>query len=520
MPQPTVDSQLAKIHRDAEEQRTQAIAVKLGMAYVNLGSLPIPGDVLRLVDPALASQHHLVAYQKDGDTLRLATSRPSDPALASLLSQLQDATGGLKIQLTLASEASIESVLNLYATTQIATEAPQEVTLSSGTAADWQAQIQSFADLKNRISSTPATELLDTVFAGALTTASSDIHLEPGDKAMRIRFRIDGVLQTIGTLQPEAYRTLLSRIKYLAKLKLDVSSIPQDGRFSGSALGKDFDVRVSLIPGPKGEFVVMRLLYHDQMLLSLDKLGIRPDALAKIQEAMTKPHGIIFNTGPTGSGKTTTLYAILNDLNQPTRKIITLEDPIEYKIDGIDQTEIDTTKDYTFAKGLRAILRQDPDIILVGEVRDAETANTAIQAALTGHLVLTTLHTNSAAAALPRLIDMGVPPYLLAGAVNLIIAQRLVRRVCATCHGTGIDPTRAPQPCPTCAGMRYKGRLAIIEVLVPDETMNTLIAEKAPLAQFEQAARSGGMITMQADGMMKVKQGLTTIEEINRVTEE
>lgn len=514
-----VEKVLKFLNREEEEQRTAAAAAQLGINYINLVSYPVLPDILRLLPRELAEANHLIAYLKVGDILRLATSRPANTELPKILSIIKDATN-LKPEIVLASESSIRYGLKLY-DTLVADGATQEkVTVTETQAKSWEAEFKNLSDLKEKIGRVPATELLDAIFAGAISTKSSDIHIEPTEEGMRIRYRIDGVLQEIVTLPATAYKAVRSRIKYLAKLKLDVTAIPQDGRFSAEALGQAMDVRVSLIPGPLGEFVVMRLLLHEKALLSLDKLGIRPDALAAIQRAIKLPHGIIFNTGPTGSGKTTTLYAILAELNKPGVKIITLEDPIEYKIPGINQSQVEAEQGYDFASGLRSILRQDPDIILVGEVRDGETAGTAIQAAMTGHLVLTTLHTNSAAAALPRLIDMGVPPFLLAGTVNLIIGQRLVRRICPTCKGTGQDPQTPTAVCPTCSGTKYSGRMSIIEVLVPNDAINKLITERAPVAAFEAAARESGMITMEQDGMEKVAQGLTTAEEIARVTQE
>lgn len=530
MPARQVEKVLKFIGREEEEEQTEAVARQLSVPYVNLVSYPILGDILRLVPQELATNHHLVAYLKVEQNLYLATSRPTNPELPKILATIKDATQ-LESRLVLCSETSLRYALKLYDTLPTMTETQEKVTVTEQQAKGWEKTITNLTDLKQQITRVPTTELLDVIFAGAMTARASDIHLEPTDDGLRVRYRIDGVLEDVTTLPHEAYKSLRSRIKYLAKLKLDVTTTPQDGRFAAEALGKPIDIRVSLIPGSYGEFIVMRLLFHETTLLSLDQLGFRPDALTQIRQAIHKPHGIIFNTGPTGSGKTTTLYAVLNDLNKPGVKIITLEDPIEYRIPGINQSQIEPERDYDFADGLRSVLRQDPDIILVGEVRDAETANTAIHAALTGHLVLTTLHTNSAAATLPRLIDMGVPPFLLAGSVNLIIGQRLVRRICATCWGTGRAIHSTPEVyeknhlgsgmvCPTCAGTGFKGRLAIVEVLAPNEQMNQLIIQKAPVAAFEEAARASGMVTMEHDGLAKVQQGLTTREEVARVTQE
>lgn len=513
-----VEDIVKSITREEEEKRTETTAKQLGLPYVNLVSYPINLDVLTQIPFDIAQKYHIIAYLKIENKLRVATSHRTEPNLPKVLETIKSATT-LEPELLFCSESSIRYALKLYDTLPEVGETKEKVEVTEAKAAGWEAEIKSLVDLKQKIGTVAATKLLDVIFAGAIKTNASDIHLEPTEDGLRVRYRIDGVLQDITVLPNEGYKTLRSRIKYLAKLKLDVTNLPQDGRFSSNAIGQDMDVRVSLIPGPSGEFIVMRLLLHDKTLLNLDDLGLRPDALKIIREAIRKPHGIIFNTGPTGSGKTTTLYAVLSELNQAGVKIITLEDPIEYKIPGIDQTQVEPEHGYDFASGLRSILRQDPDIILVGEVRDAETANTAIHAALTGHLVLTTLHTNSAAAALPRLIDMGVPPFLLAGSVNLIIGQRLVRRICSDCQGTGKNRTTA-SICEKCGGTGFKGRIAIIETLVPDKQINELVAQKAPVVAFEQAARTSGMVTMEQDGITKVEQGLTTREEVARVTME
>ncbi|OGD66254.1 hypothetical protein A3F08_02545 [Candidatus Berkelbacteria bacterium RIFCSPHIGHO2_12_FULL_36_9] len=275
--------------------------------------------------------------------------------------------------------------------------------------------------------------------------------------------------------------------------------------------GKQVDVRVSTLPTAYGESVSMRLLLKDSKFIKLDELGFNPEGIKIIREAISKPHGIIFNTGPTGSGKTTTLYAILSELNKPSVKIVTLEDPIEYRIKGVDQSQIEPEAGYTFATGLRSVLRQDPNIIMVGEIRDADTATTAINAAMTGHLVLTTLHTNNAPSSIPRLLDMGVKPYLLGGTINLIIAQRLVRMICQNCHGKG---------CEVCNQSGFKGRTVVAELLVPTKEIEDLINKGASVREFEEAAKKAGMISMLEDGMKKVAAGITTKEENDRVTRE
>lgn len=491
------------------------------MPYINLVGYTIPFNVLIIIPEEQAKTNRLVAYNKVGNSVRVATDQPENPNLKNLFQVIKDSTG-LDAVLSLCSKSSIDYALKMYAVLP-AEEAKtkEKVIVGEAEKAAFEAEIKTLADLKEKIKQIPATRLLDVIFAGAVKGGASDIHLEPQETNLRIRYRIDGVLQDVVQLPADAFKALRSRIKYLAKLKLDITDRPQDGRFDAEAAGEKIDIRVSTIPGAYGELIAMRLLLHEKKFLNLGDLGFRPEAIKIIEDAVKKTNGIIFNTGPTGSGKTTTLYAILGKLNKPGIKIMTLEDPIEYRIVGVDQSQVEPEKGYDFANGLRSVLRQDPDIIMVGEIRDSETGGTAIQAAITGHLVLTTLHTSSAAAALPRLIDMGVPPYLLAGAVNLIIAQRLVRKICPTCKGAGfIIENNEKKTCPTCSGFKFKGRIGIIETLIPNKEIENLIIRKATISEFEEAAKKSGMKTMLRDGLEKVKAGLTTEEEVRRVVSE
>ena len=369
--------------------------------------------------------------------------------------------------------------------------------------------IAGFSDLKQKIQTYPLTQLVDLIFAGAVSVAASDIHLEPEENNARLRFRVDGVLQDIAVLPKQNYLNLRDRIKFLAKLKTNITDTPQDGRFEQMINGQKVDFRVSSIPTNFGEAIEMRLLIQTASTLKLEQLGFSPEDLKKIQTAVIKPNGMILNTGPTGSGKTTTLYSILSVLNQPGRKIVTLEDPIEYELPGINQSQIEPESNYDFVAGLRSVLWQDPDVIMIGEIRDIETAKTALSAAVTGHLVLTTLHTNDATSALPRLLDMGIEPYLLSGSINLIIAQRLVRKIHRECAGKG---------CEICNHTGYKGRTVIAETLTISEKIEALISRKASLSEFREAAKAEGMKTMYDDGLAKVAAGITTKDEVERVT--
>jgi general secretion pathway protein E len=492
---------------------------------------------LGLIPLTEATEQHTVAYLRAKGTLHVASDHPTSRSLPPFLKQLANRTM-LRVALSVCSPESFRVALKAYqpitapshsgsqpgsaargATTR--SVAPPTASVPGG--------IESLHQLAERIDEVNTTELLDVIVAGALATGATDIHLEPSEDGLRIRFRIDGVLQAVTVLPLVAYRPLGNRIKYLSKLKLDVTGLPQDGRFEYRAGAIQLDVRTSSLPGLFGELLTLRLLPHDKTFLALDQLGFTPPQLVIIQTALRRPHGLVLATGPTGSGKTTTLYALLALLNRPEVKIVTLEDPVEYRLAGVDQSQVVPAVQYTFARALRSALRHDPDILMVGEIRDGETATTAIEAALTGHLVLSTVHTNDAPGVIPRLLEMGVKPFLLTGIINLIVAQRLVRRICPTCHGQTqqTDPVSSlptvpvgsqDSPCLTCHGTRYKGRIAIAELLVPNRAIDDLIVEEASTAAFADAAKQAGMIPMAEDGLAKARNGITTVDEIERVT--
>lgn len=506
---PDIDLTLQQFAREDEEKHAKAIADKLGLPYINLVSYPVAPEVLAIIPEAQANQRAVVSYLRAGEKVRVATNNPQDPALRPFLDQLSAATKNQFI-ISYCSETSLRYGLGLYRV--LVPEAPKEakVEVTQTEEEHFDEAIQTMESLKEKISKVSTTDLLDLVFAGAMKNDATDIHLEPGEKTFRIRFRIDGVLQEVAELPATTYKQVLSRVKYLAKLKLDIVH-PQDGRFAIESLGDKVDIRVASLPTSYGEAITMRLLPQKKEFADLGGLGFNQNALKMVEEAISKPQGMVLNTGPTGSGKTTTLYAILKKLNQPGKKIITLENPIEYRMEGVEQIQIDPEQKTSFFEALKGSLRQDPDILMVGEIRDAETANIALQAAMTGHLVLTTLHTNNAPSALARLTEMGIEPYLLAGSINLIIGQRLVRTLHPPCQGKG---------CPLCHQSGFKGRTSIAEVLVPGTEIEDLIRQKAALRTFEETAHKLGMKTMYEDGMEKVARGITTKEEVERVTKE
>ena len=392
------------------------------------------------------------------------------------------------------------------------------------------------------------TELFAIILGGAISLGASDIHIEPREETVRLRLRIDGILQDVILIGPKIYHSLLSRIKFVSGLKLNVSDRPQDGRFSIIQGERKIETRVSSLPSDFGESIVMRLL-DPKNLIEIEELGLRKDLLALFKKQIKKPNGMILVTGPTGSGKTTTLYAFLKRIQNPEIKIITIEDPIEYKLKGITQTQVNHKKGYDFASGLRALMRQDPDVILVGEIRDLETAEIACEAALTGHLVLSTLHTNDAAGAIARLVDIGVRPISIAPAINMAIAQRLVRRVCKKCVRyvkpskeetkkikEGLANVRKDiippeffttdfkipkiQGCPDCNFTGYRGRTGIYEAFLVDDQMKEFILTNPSITATRNLAIKKGMVLMHQDGLIKVLEGITTIEEVERVTGE
>jgi len=396
-------------------------------------------------------------------------------------------------------------------------------------------QIQETEDLLEQEDDAPIIRLINAILGEAIAENASDIHIETFEKRLVIRFRVDGILREVVQPKRELAALLVSRIKVMAKLDIAEKRIPQDGRISLRVGGREVDIRVSTLPSANGERVVLRLLDKQAGRLTLRHLGMNEQDRDQLEQAVKKPHGIILVTGPTGSGKTTTLYAALTTLNDRTRNILTVEDPIEYHLEGIGQTQVNTKVDMTFARGLRAILRQDPDVVMVGEIRDQETADMAVQASLTGHLVLSTLHTNSAIGAVTRLVDMSVEPFLISSSLLGVLAQRLVRVLCndckraynadaAECELLGVSPAEAPtlyhaEGCEQCRGLGYRGRTGIYELVLFDDTLRTMVHTRASEQDMLRHARELGP-SIREDGLRKVREGVTTIEEVLRVTRE
>ncbi|OGN00003.1 MAG: hypothetical protein A2817_00025 [Candidatus Yanofskybacteria bacterium RIFCSPHIGHO2_01_FULL_39_8b] len=407
-----------------------------------------------------------------------------------------------------------------------------------------QEQIKDISDLKNKLQTISVTKLLEILIAGALKTKASDIHFEPEQANTRLRYRLDGILHDITNIDTDYYQKILNRVKVLSKMKLNIHDSPQDGRFTIKQKTVDIEVRVSMIPSEFGETIVMRLLDPRVIKVSLQNLGFRKDLLEIIEKELTKKTGAIMVSGPTGAGKTTTLYAFVHHLNEPGTKIITIEDPIEYHVKNISQTQVNPKKDYTFANGLRSIVRQDPDIILVGEIRDIETAEIALHASLTGHLVLSTIHTNSAAGVIPRLIDLGIRPQIIAPAINITLAQRLIRKLCNNCKKLAkVTPLElnkiktvlnslkdrmtlpelnnslnvySPGKCSECNHSGYRDRIGIFEAFIVSKNTESLILSSPPISAIEEMAIKEGMVTLIQDAYLKLINGITSIEEIER----
>jgi len=544
-----IDKTLYYLNREQEEHHTQDLAKRLNLPYINLTGYPLTLEVLSIVPNNMSVQYQIIPYLKIGSTVKIGVVNPNKKGLKEYLDRLAKEK---RVQFTyvIISQSSFLYGVVLY------DNAKKEADKKAGKAGDEEKSLENkIKDEQSLVivaSETQDTKLLDVIVYGGIMLKASDIHLEPGEKELSVRYRLDGVLREVLKIPANNYKTLLSRIKYLAKMRMDKKTEPQDGRFSFKTTKATIDLRVSVLPSSYGESVVLRILSQEKEKLNLESLGFRPDALELIKSAIAKPNGMILTSGPTGSGKTSTMYAVLTQLNKPEVKIITLEDPVEYRIPGIEQSQIDKEHNYDFASGLKAILRQDPDIVMVGEIRDPETAEIAVQAAMTGHLLLSTIHANSAPAVFVRLLEIGVKPFLLAGSVNLVMAQRLVRKVCDKCveevdakpevwqeMRKTLEPLKSKlnskyqallsadsvklkrgAGCSECGNSGFSGRQVITEVLKPDQGVEDLISQKASIAEFQKAAHAQGMITIEQDGLVKVLQGVTTVEEVWRVTKE
>ncbi len=542
------NQRLADLRQREEEDLAQMLAHKYNVPYVDLSGIPIDTDGLKLIPQDVAQRAKIAVFDMNGKKLKVAFLSPRKEESEAVRQDLQNR--GYAIESYLVSNRSLEKAWSRYADISFATESKggaleinsdqiTEFISKTRNIDDTKVLIQEVMEMKRAFR---VSRIVEIVVAGAIATKASDIHVEPEEDSARLRFRIDGVLVDITFFDAETFKLLLSRIKILSGMKLNVKDQAQDGRFSIKIQETEIEIRSSILPGAYSESIVMRLLNPDQIAVDLHELGIEPELQELFDQQLARPDGLILNTGPTGSGKTTTLYAFLKQTLTPGIKIITIEDPIEYHLSGLVQTQVEAEKGYDFANGLRSALRQDPDIIMVGEIRDIETAETAIHASLTGHLVFSTLHTNTAAGAFTRLIDLGVNPKVLTSAIRVAIAQRLVRKLCPDCKKiTPLDPKKLElakniydgieQPkvewsetfygpgegCPTCNHLKYKGRIALFEAVMSDKAVEEVLQLNPSEREIKEAARSQGILDMSQDGIIKALKGMTDIGELERV---
>ncbi|PIT87332.1 MAG: hypothetical protein COU31_03565 [Candidatus Magasanikbacteria bacterium CG10_big_fil_rev_8_21_14_0_10_40_10] len=540
------DKKIKQMDINTKEELVKQKSAQIGLPHIDLSSFPVSSDALRIIPLAEAQAKGVVCFFYIPGEIRLGCLELNENVeeMVDKLNKKYHAN----INLYLISLFSLEKVLALYGNLPIIKPISKDINITDEDLQKFQDKITDFRDLTEHFANVPITDILTLLIAAALKVKASDVHVEAEEDGIAMRYRIDGVLQNVATLPKEQWRKFISRIKLLAALKINITDRPQDGRVTLQLSKGSLDVRVSTMPTIYGESVVMRILYGGAEQVNFDLLGLRGKAYEDLKREISRPNGMIITTGPTGSGKTTTMYSILKLLNKPGVKIITLEDPVEIKMEGINQSQVDQEEKYTFAKGLKSILRQDPDICMVGEIRDLETAEISIQAALTGHLMLSTIHTNDASGAIPRFLSMGVKPFLLAPSLNSVIGQRLVRKICPDCmelekldealafkvaehlnslsaeikekidlvnpkfyHGRG---------CEKCSGLGYKGRIGIYEIFTMNKEIEAVIlSQKVSEYTIKEMAIKSGMITMVQDGLLKALDKITSVEEIFRVTE-
>ena len=544
-----LNAQLLKSKRLAEENDAKRRAEILQIPYLDLISVRVPTELkaMEIIKEEDARKAKLVALQVVRKKLLIAVF---DPRLAEAATIIEELKKKYEVQLRIVSLSGLEHGWAHYKfVTEDAKEITGKVDIDEGRLNALLEKIKTLDDCKNELATftSPLTsQLLEIILGGSMALKASDIHMEPVEEFGILRYRIDGILHTAyDKFTPQKYRSVIMRIKLLSNLKLNITNEPQDGRFTIGLSDRDIEIRTSIIPSEFGETVVMRLLDPRALKVNLEDLGWRKDDLTIVRAQIDRPNGLILNTGPTGSGKTTTLYAFLKNVATSEIKVITVEDPVEYHIAGISQTQVNADAGYTFADGLRSILRQDPDIILIGEIRDKETAEISLNAALTGHLVFSTLHTNDAVGAIPRFLDLGAKPNILAPALTLVIAQRLVRVLCKQCKETKelspvqkeeiqkflstlsprVDKTPyanpimcTPKGCTACGGLGYRGRTSIFELFEITNDIQDAIFHNPSALELFTLAKKQGMVTMQEDGILKVILGITSVDEVQRTT--
>ncbi|NOY15278.1 MAG: type II/IV secretion system protein [bacterium] len=528
----------------SEDDLLEARAKLYKIPMVDLDNVTFNFDAVQKIPGSLANKYKVIAfdYNQASNVLSVAMSDPLDLDLIHFLSKRL----GMKIKPYYAPKDSIENAISNNYMKEIVDDISKVLAEVKARQPKTNQTAKSQENETEFIKDDPVPNIVNAILTMAIKSRASDVHIEPMEDKTRIRYRIDGILREKLRIPRSIHDALVSRIKILSDMKIDEKRVPQDGRFSFKTDDREIDLRVSSLPTIHGEKIVMRLLDKSTAAPTMAQLGLRGMALKRLEKAIKVPHGIVLITGPTGSGKTTTLYSIISKINSPKVNIMTVEDPVEYEIPGVTQVQVNPQAGLTFATALRSFLRQDPDIILVGEIRDRETTELAIQAALTGHLVFSTLHTNSAAGALPRLLDMGAEPFLLASSMTCVVGQRVVRRLCKTCKQVVVKPTKEviddiknvlgdlyksvfpneedirilrAKGCSECNNTGYKGRVGIFEVLYVTEEITQMILKRVSAGEIEEVARKQGMLLMKQDGYLKALEGITTIEEVLRVAE-
>ncbi|PTL35100.1 type II secretion system protein GspE [Candidatus Methylomirabilis limnetica] len=524
---------LAKLGYIDEDEIASCLGRQYGVPSVDLNTIKIDPLVLNLISGEVARKHQIVPLSWSGSSLTVAMADPSD---FGAIDELRFITGH-NIQPMVAPKATIQNTLNrYYNSAEVAQGLVKDFQQTELVSDEPNRGETNLAELYRSTEDAPVVKLVNLILTDAINKGASDIHMEPYEKAFRIRFRLDGILYEVMSPPTTLHAAVISRIKIMAQLDIAERRIPQDGRIKVKMQKRELDLRISTVPTLFGEKVVMRLLDRASIELDMSKLGLEPEELVRLEKAILAPHGMILVTGPTGSGKTTTLYSVLNRLNSLGTNIMTAEDPIEYNLTGINQAQVKPDIGLTFASLLRSFLRQDPDIIMVGEIRDAETAEIAIKAALTGHLVLSTVHTNDAISTVGRLISMGVPAYLVSASLNLLLAQRLVRRLCAECRtevkvpvstltDIGFSPQEAKtltcyqgKGCNACRDTGYRGRIGLYEVVLLNEQIREAILNGASISELRLLQAKYGMRRLEESGLQKIREGVTTVAEVVRVT--
>jgi type IV pilus assembly protein PilB len=507
-----------------EGELVKALARQIGLEYVDLSQVTIDPAAAALVPDYLAERYSAVPLGFD-DAGKLIVAM-ADPANVLAIDDMR-AVSGYEITPRVATRSDVEAAVRKLASLGDSVTDLADLAVGDDDIED------DLRGLEAAVEEAPVVKLMNTLITRAVNERASDIHIEPGETELRVRFRIDGVLAEVMTTPRSISNAVVSRLKIMADINIAERRVPQDGRVSLRVGGRPIDLRVATLPSMYGEKVVIRILDNTGSVQTLESLGFLPDSLESYKDSYSKPYGAILVTGPTGSGKTTTLYSTLDELNEPDVNIITVEDPVEYRLEGLTQVQVNRAAGLTFGSALKSILRSDPDVVLVGEIRDAETAKIGIEAALTGHLVLSTLHTNDAASSVGRLIEMGVEPYLVSSAVDCVLAQRLARRLCEKCkvsekadptilknlgdEADGITELWHPQGCSACVNTGYLGRVAIVEVLKVSEEIQRLAVDRRPSDEIKEIAVGEGMKTLRQDGMEKVRLGMTSLEEVLRV---